>query len=207
MNGKLIVIEGQDATGKDTQADLLAKYFRKQGKTVAHYAESGTASRDPFVAQIAKLNYGSSQNINHRTRSLLYLVNRYEQWRKIAEPALENNDIVIITRYWISTLIYEGYASGVDKELIEKLHKLVMPKRYFKPDHIVIMTLSDAERAKRLTAQGDRKTEVFKSKPSVFQQKLNSAYHKVAADYNIPKLNARGTPEEVFSKLTQLFEI
>ena len=29
-----IVIEGQDATGKSTQVDLLAAYFRKQGKEV-----------------------------------------------------------------------------------------------------------------------------------------------------------------------------
>ena len=28
-----IVIEGQDATGKDTQAKLLKEYYEKQGKT------------------------------------------------------------------------------------------------------------------------------------------------------------------------------
>ena len=41
-----IVIEGQDGTGKDTQAKLVADYFKKQGKEVVFYAESGTASND-----------------------------------------------------------------------------------------------------------------------------------------------------------------
>ena len=84
-----IVIEGQDGTGKDTQAKLLKEYFESQGKEVVTYAESGTASEDPFVSEIAKLNYGSKQDIDHRTRVLLYLINRYEQWRKLAEPTLK----------------------------------------------------------------------------------------------------------------------
>ena len=201
-----IVIEGQDATGKDTQAKLLAEYFESQGKKVVHYAESGTASEDPFIAEIAKLNYGSSQDIDHRTRVLLYLVNRYEQWRKLAEPALKNGDIVITTRSWFSTLIYEGYAGGVSKSLIRKIHKTVMPEVYFHPDRQVILVLSDKDREKRLKTQG-RNQEVWKSQPDSFQAKVNSAYLKVADEYNVPTLNAAGTIEEVFEKLKKLFEI
>lgn len=201
-----IVIEGQDATGKDTQAKLLVDYFKSQGKNVVHYAESGTASEDPFIAEIAKLNYGSNQDIDHRTRVLLYLVNRYEQWRKLAEPALKNGDIVITTRSWFSTLIYEGYAGGVSKSLIKKIHKTVMPEVYFHPDKQVILTLSDEARAKRLKEQG-RSTEVWKSKPGSFQAKINSAYLKVAEEYNVKTLDASGTIEEVFEKLKTLFEI
>ncbi|MBR1875312.1 dTMP kinase [Candidatus Saccharibacteria bacterium] len=201
-----IVIEGQDATGKDTQAKLLAEYFESQGKKVVHYAESGTASEDPFIAEIAKLNYGSSQDIDHRTRVLLYLVNRYEQWRKLAEPALKNGDIVITTRSWFSTLIYEGYAGGVSKSLIRKIHKTVMPEVYFHPDKQVILVLSDKDREKRLKTQG-RNQEVWKSQPDSFQAKVNSAYLKVADEYNVPTLNAAGTIEEVFEKLKKLFEI
>jgi dTMP kinase len=205
--GKFIVIEGQDATGKDTQARLLAEYLRRQGKTVVHYAESGTASADSFVAKIAKLNYGSLQDIDNRTRVLLYLVNRYEQWRKLAEPALVNNDIVITTRSWFSTLIYEGYASGVDIELIVKMHKLILPELYFHPDKIVIMTLSDKDRRKRLVAQDKRKVEVFKAMGTDFHDKVNNAYLKVAKDFAVPTLNATGTPEKVHQKLKKLFGV
>ena len=137
-----IVIEGQDGTGKDTQASLLKEYFEAQGKKVVTYAESGTASKDEFIAEIARLNYGSKQDIDHRTRVLLYLVNRYEQWRKLAEPALKNGDIVIVTRNWFSTLVYEGYGGGVSRSLITRLHKLVMPEPYFHPDKIILLTIT-----------------------------------------------------------------
>ncbi|MBR3176200.1 dTMP kinase [Candidatus Saccharibacteria bacterium] len=200
-----IVIEGQDGTGKDTQANLLKEYFEKQGKKVVAYSESGTASQNEFISTIAKLNYGSNQNIDHRTRTMLYLVNRYEQWRTLAEPALKNGDIVITTRNWFSTLIYEGYGGGVSKSLIIKLHKLIMPEPYFHPDKIFMFTLSEEEQQKRLGTQIDKKwnrrEEVWKSKGNDFQQKLNHAYLKIAKDYNIPTIDASGTIEEVFERV------
>ena len=197
-----IAIEGQDGTGKDTQAKKLAEYYRAQGKKVAFYAESGTASEDEFVAEIARLNYGSKQDIDNRTRVLLYLVNRYEQWRKLAEPVLKEGGVVITTRYWFSTLIYEGYCGGMSRSLITRVHKEVMPPRYFKPDKIILLTIPEKEQAKRLNTQTDkkwdRKQEVWKSKGGEFQKKINAAYLKVAKDYNIETIDASGTIDEVF---------
>lgn len=200
-----IVIEGQDGTGKDTQAQKLVEYYKAQGKNVVAYAESGTASEDPFISEIAKLNYGSKQDIDHRTRVMLYLINRYEQWRKLAEPALKNGDIVITTRNWFSTLIYEGYGGGVSRSLIAKLHKTVMPEKYFHPDRIFILTLSEREQAERLGTQTDekwdRKNEVWKSQGNEFQQKINPAYLKVAKEFDVPTISAAGTIEEVFARI------
>ncbi len=198
-----IVIEGQDGTGKDTQAALLKEYYESQGKKVITYAESGTASKDEFIAEIARLNYGSKQDIDHRTRVMLYLVNRYEQWRKLAEPALKNNDIVITTRNWFSTLVYEGYGGGVSRSLIIKLHKLIMPEPYFHPDKIFLLTINEKEQQKRLGTQTDkkwdRKKEVWKSKGESFQQKINKAYLKIAKEYDVTTIDASGTIEEIFN--------
>lgn len=206
-----IVIEGQDGTGKDTQAKLIAEYFKKQGKEVMFYAESGTGSDDEFVSEIAKLNYGSNQDIDHRTRVLLYLINRYEQWRKLAEPTLKRDGVVVTARNWFSTLIYEGYGAGVSRSVIVKAHKAIMPSRYFTPDKIAILTLDRKEQEKRLGIQTDkkwdRKAEVWKSKGNAFQQKINPAYLKVAKEYNIPTIDASGTIEEVFAKIKQAFGI
>ena len=206
-----IVIEGQDGTGKDTQAKKLKDYFESQAKKVVAYAESGTASDDEFVSEIARLNYGSKQNISNKTRVMLYLVNRYEQWRKLAEPALKNNEIVITTRCWFSTLIYEGYGAGVSRSFIAKLHKTVMPDYYFKPDRIILLTLDEKEQAKRLMTQTDQKwnrqEEFWKSQGGEFQRKINSAYLKVAKEYNIPTLDASGTIDEVFAKIKSSLDI
>ena len=201
-----IVIEGQDATGKDTQAVLLAEYFRSQGKNVVTYSESGNGSTDEFIQLVAKANLNKDFDTDIRTHALLYLVNRYEQWRKLAEPALKNNDVVIVTRNWFSTLIYMGYVGGMSKSTIVRLHKLIMPEKYFNPDKIVVFTISDEAQAKRLGAQG-RSGEIWKSKGESFQQKLNNAYRKVIKEYNLPTLSAEGTIDEVQADLRKLFEI
>ncbi|MBR1939316.1 hypothetical protein IJ847_01120, partial [Candidatus Saccharibacteria bacterium] len=66
----LIVIEGQDATGKDTQAAKLVEYFKSQGKNVVQYAESASNSNDPFLRSIADtMLYTTKQSpIDPRTR-------------------------------------------------------------------------------------------------------------------------------------------
>ena len=203
-----IVIEGQDGTGKDTQAKMLKEYFESQGKKVVTYSESGTASEDEFVSGIARLNFGSKQDIGYKTRVLLFLVNRYEQWRKLAEPALKNGDIVITTRNWLSTLIYEGYGAGVSRSFIVKLHKIVMPEYYFKPDKIILLTIDEQNQLKRLNSQKDekwdRKQEFWKSIGGEFQKKINKAYLKIAKEKNIQTIDASGTVEEVFERIKKV---
>ena len=203
-----IVIEGQDAAGKDTQAAKFVEYFKAQGKEVVTYSESGTTSDDPFIKGIAQLNYGKDFGIEERTHALLYLVNRYEQWMKLAEPVLKRGGVVIITRNWFSTLIYEGYVLGVSRSLITKLHKEVMPSPYFNPDKIVILTISEEEQMKRLEAQGKiRQGEIWKSKGNTFQHKLNEAYLKVAKKFEIPTYDASANVDEVFEGLKKLWQV
>ena len=203
----LIVIEGQDAAGKDTQAKLLEAYLKEKGEIVVSYDESGTSSLDPFVSKISNLNYKNDYSLDKKTHVLLYLVNRYEQWKRLAEPTLKENGVVILTRNWLSTLIYEGYGTGVSRSLIKRLHHEIMPEKYFSPDKIVILTLPEAERKKRLIFQGKRSEEFFKSKKAEFQKTLNSAYLKVAKEFNVPTLDASGSREEVLEKLKTLFKI
>ena len=203
----LFFIEGQDATGKDTQAALLKQFYEAKGRTVVHYSESGTNSADPFVSQIAQLNYQHDYGIDKKTRVLLYLVNRYEQFKRFAEPALHQGSIVIVTRSWLSTLVYEGYGTGVSKSFIARLHHELMPEKYFTPDRCVLLILSDKERKLRLISQGKRSEEFFKSKDAEFQARLNHAYLEVAKQYGYPTLDASGTPAQVFARLKDLFKI
>lgn len=200
-----IVIEGQDATGKNSQAELLADYLRNQGKKVVIYSDSGTGSDDKFVQEISRLNYQSDQGALKMSHVLMYLINRYEQWHKLAEPTLKAGGVVIATRNWFSTLIYEGYGIGVSHETIKRLHQEVMPERYFHPDKIVFLTLPENVQLERMKKQ--ERNEIWKAKGVSFQRKLNHGYAEVAKMYKIPVLDASGTIEEVFEKIKQLFKI
>ena len=43
-----------------------------------------------------------------------------------------------------------------------------------------------------------QRLETFEKKPDEFQQKVNSAYPKIAKDFNLTMIDASGTIEEVF---------
>lgn len=197
-----IVIEGQDGTGKSTQARLLKEYFEKQGKKVVVMDEpDGDLPQAHDIHDLIVVR-GKDYGMEPMTNVLLFTAARYELWRKIAEPALKDGGVVISARNWWSTLAYQGYGEGVSKNKIIKLTHESLPEKYVKPDKGFVLTVSDEIRLKRQDARGKKK-ETFESKPDEFQQRVNHAYPKIAKEFNLTMIDASGTIEEVFELIKQ----
>ncbi|MBQ3263595.1 dTMP kinase [Candidatus Saccharibacteria bacterium] len=191
-----IVIEGQDGTGKSTQARKLAEYYEKQGKEVVVMDEPD--GNLPQAHDIHDILLTKGYDLEPLTNVLLFTASRSELWRKIAEPTLRRGGIVISARNFYSTLAYQGYGEGVSRSKIIKITKEALPDRYCHPDKSFILTVSDKTRLER---QGDRgkAAETFEARLGDFQQKVNAAYPKIAKDFNIPIIDASGTIDEVFN--------
>lgn len=199
-----IVIEGQDGTGKSTQARLLAEYFTEQGKEVVVLEEPDGDL--PQAHDLHDLILTKGYQLEPLTNVLLFTAARVELWKKIAEPALRRDGIVISARNFWSTLAYQGYGEGVSRSKIIRLTKDTLPDKYCHPDYGFILTVSDAVRLARQDSRG-KATETFEAKADVFQQKVNSAYLKIAKEYNIPTIDASGTIEEVFALVKSAIQI
>ena len=195
-----IVIEGQDGTGKTTQIELLKAHFEGQGKTVVIMNEPDGDLPQSHALRDIILERGF--DLEPLTNILLFTAARVELWRKIAEPALRNNAVVISSRNWWSTLAYQGYGEGVSKNKIIRLTKTLLPERYVNPDKAVILATTDAVREER-QAKRKKPLETFERKPSDFQEKVNNAYLKIAHDFDIPLIDASGSIEEVFDAIKQ----
>ncbi|MBQ3293424.1 dTMP kinase [Candidatus Saccharibacteria bacterium] len=192
-----IVIEGQDGTGKSTQARLLKEYYEKQGKEVVVMDEpDGDLPQAHDIHDLIVVR-GKDYNMEPMTNVLLFTAARYELWKKLAEPVLKNGGVVISARNWWSTLVYQGYGEGVSKSKIIKLTKESLPEKYVKPDKGFILTVSDKIREERQGTRGKAK-ETFESKPDDFQQRVNNAYPKIAKEFGLKIIDASGTIEEVF---------
>lgn len=195
-----IVIEGQDGTGKSTQARLLKEYYENQGKKVVVMDEPDGDLPQAHDIHDLILVRGKDYKMEPMTNVLLFTAARSELWRKIAEPVLKEGGVVISARNYWSTLAYQGYGEGVSRNKIIKITHEALPERYCSPDRGFILTVSDKT---RLARQGERgkATETFEAKPDDFQQKVNSAYPKIAKDFDIPIIYASGTIEEVFESI------
>ena len=193
-----IVIEGQDGTGKSTQAELLKKHYEAKSKKVVMLEEPDGDL--PQAHDLHDMILTRGYNLEPLTNVLLFTAARVELWKKIAEPVLKQGGIVISARNYWSTLAYQGYGEGVSRSKIIRITKDLLPDKYVHPDHGFILTVPDAVRLARQAGRG-KATETFEAKPSEFQQKVNAAYPKIAKEFNLELIDASGTIEEIFQAI------
>lgn len=199
-----IVIEGQDGTGKSTQAELLKKHFETEGKEVVILEEPDGDL--PQAHDLHDMILTRGYDLEPLTNVLLFTSARVELWRKIAEPVLKRGGIVISARNYWSTLAYQGYGEGVSRSKIIRITKDALPERYIHPDHGFILTVSDQVRLERQKGRG-KATETFEKKPSEFQQKVNAAYPKIAKEFNLTVIDAAPSIDEIFAKIKSCLNI
>lgn len=201
-----IVIEGQDATGKSTQVEMLAEYLHKQGKEVVTMHEpDGELESAHELRRIIK---DKTYNLEPMTHVLLFTAARQELWRKLAEPVLKRGGFVVSARNWWSTLAYQGYGQGISRSRIIRITKEAMPERYVKPDKSAILTLDEKTRLARQSARDDNSSkDTFESKPSDFQHKVDAAYLHIAKDLDIQTVDASPSAEELQTTLRKMFGV
>ena len=119
--GKLIVFEGLDASGKSTQARLLARRLGESGYDVV-------ATREPGGTPIAESVRGLLLEKRHGamlplSELLLFIVSRAQNTHEVVLPALRAGRTVVASRYRLSSLAYQGYGRGLDLDLIRRLNE------------------------------------------------------------------------------------
>lgn len=107
-NGRFFVIEGTDASGKSTQADLLVKRLTDTGYDVAlfdfpRYQDESSY----FVREYLAGNYGSSDQVGPYTATVFYALDRFAAAQQMRE-AIEQGKIVISNRFTGSNMAHQG---------------------------------------------------------------------------------------------------
>jgi len=108
QNGKLIVIDGLDGSGKATQTKILVNRLKTEG----HEAETLDFPQytqnffGGMVRQYLDGKFGPATKVDPRLASLLYAADRWESSEKIKQW-LAADKIVILDRYYTSNLIHQ----------------------------------------------------------------------------------------------------
>ena len=126
--GKLIVIEGTDCSGKETQTNLLMKRLYEEGYSVEKLSfpmydtptgkiiGSTLLGKPQMCRDLLKEEHGffpeGGGNIDPIAAIYLYAADRRYNLPKIRE-ALDNNDILILDRYVPSNMAHRG---GLEKD-------------------------------------------------------------------------------------------
>lgn len=109
MNGKLIVIEGLDGSGKATQAQKLFEKLKEQGKQVIKVSFPDYSSNSSaLVKMYLNGEFGSDPNqVNPYAASSFYAIDRFASYTKNWKKFYLDGGTVIADRYTTSNAIHQ----------------------------------------------------------------------------------------------------
>ncbi len=131
--GALLVIEGIDGAGKTTQALRLGERLREEGFVCLNLREP---TNGPFGQRIRELAKAGREQVTPEEELELFVQDRRQNVAENLAPALAAGKIVILDRYYFSTMAYQG-ARGCDPEAIRREHESFAPC----PDVLFYLTL------------------------------------------------------------------
>ena len=153
-----ISFEGGEGVGKSTQIRLLADRLARAGYEVCCLREPGGTGVGEQIRAILLDNANTS--MAPITELLLYEAARAQLVAEVIKPALAAGKVVLIDRFTDSTLAYQAFARGLDRNLVNTANIIgssaLVPTRTILLDKDVDEGLEKAtqEGADRLEAEG-----------------------------------------------------
>lgn len=162
-----IVLEGPDSCGKTTQAKMLVDRLNREGRPAIFTKEPG--SLDPICQDIRHLLLKPSQ-LDDDAAFLLFWADRIQHQRRIVEPALDANTIVVSDRSYISGVIYHGLMSSST----HLIRELIFFAQRAQPDICFVGNASYETAANLMSVRARDRIE---SKPEHFHRQLHDSFN------------------------------
>jgi len=202
--GILIDFEGIDASGKSTQARLLAGKLKEEGKSVVLTKEpfmelpalatilAGAQAITGFKDDDALLTM-QKHALAPQTDVFLFAADRAEHVNKVISPSIAEGKIVITDRYYPSSIVYQSIFGGLPEEWIRQVNSFAPV-----PEAIVLIDI-DAGKAMERVAGEKRRLARFDVLEK--QEKIRGAYLRLAEKEKWVVVGGESSVEEVHEKI------
>ncbi len=190
MIGVLVNLEGIDGCGKSTQSKLLLEKLEGKGEKVIILKEP---TKRPHGQKLWDVLHGKRKAFNEEILELFVLDRKQHVEEKI-QPALDDGTVVLMDRYYYSSMAYQ-VAGGIDVEEIREKH-VFAPR----PDVVLIFDLPVSVALERVKGHSD--ADEFEKEEHL--EKVRIAYLDLENDPLVRIVDATGTPEEIFGNVWKL---
>jgi len=162
----LIVFEGLDQSGKQTQAEMLRDRLKQDGHKarLVSFPDYGTSIGE----EIARALQGERE-YDADVMQLLYIANRYER-RSDLERWIAGGLILVCDRYLASSIAY-GEAQGLDPSWLAEIQKF-LPR----PSMTIMLDISPETAVQRKAVDRDRY-----ERDLAMQERVRESYRRQAA--------------------------
>ncbi len=182
MAGMLIVIEGVDQSGKETQAQRLRERLREAGHKVRllSFPDYGTSIGEEIARALqGEREYGPD------VMQLLFVANRHERREAIREW-VDGGLILVCDRYRASSIAY-GEALGLDAGWLEDIQRY-LPRA----ELTIFIDIEPATAAKRKSQGRDRY-----ERDLALLERVRSSYQRQAMSPDWVRVDGERTIEEI----------
>lgn len=193
-NGRMIVLEGCEFTGKSTQAAKLARWAEGQGHKVVQTREPGGSQLAEDLRAMVK-----SRPMDAQLQLMLFMAARWDHLTTVVYPALRSGSWVICDRFTDSTAVYQGAIGRAGIHTVLKMNALMFGD--FKPDLTVVL---DAPVPVLMARKADRDgNDHFDNLPVEQHMQMRQLYQALAARdpsrYTV--VDAAADPEQVHRRV------
>jgi dTMP kinase len=145
--GILLVFEGIDGSGKTTQAKMLLEFLLGSGYDAVYFREPSLGKWGRKIKEKA----AREDSLKPQEEFELFQKDREENVEKNLAPALRSRKVVVLDRYYFSTIAYQG-AKGIDPRMIKEANeKFAAP-----PDLVFIFDVQAGQGLERIESREDK---------------------------------------------------
>ena len=174
-----ITFEGIEGSGKSYQSKKLYSKIKQLKLPVILTREPGGTKGAEIIRDIILKDYfhpDSKEQFDRYTDTLLYLAARNEHIINKLKPAISKKKIIICDRFIDSTLSYQVYGKGVNKNLVDSVHRFILGK--IKPDLTFILKSNISKALQRLNKR--KKKNRYDKFSRNFYQRVQKAFIKIS---------------------------
>lgn len=175
--GAFITFEGAEGSGKSTAMRRVGSRLEAAGLEVVYTREPGGCDLGRELRAI--LLDARNTTITPRAELFLYLADRAQHVAECVVPALERGAIVLSDRFADSTVVYQGYARGLDIETLHTLNGLAV--NGFWPDLTLVFDVDAAVGLARANARNEAEGKSvsegrFEAESLAFHEKVRQGF-------------------------------
>ena len=176
--GVLITFEGGEGAGKTTHITFLASCLRAMGREVLCLREPGGTSIGEAVRSLV-LDPENS-NMSDQTELLLYEAARAQIVREVLIPALARGAVVLLDRFYDSTIAYQVYGRCLPEEFVRQANWFACQGIH--PCRTILLTTdaSAEEGLRRATHHGN--ADRLELEGADFHTRVNQGFFRIAAE-------------------------
>jgi dTMP kinase len=190
-----ITFEGQDWSGKSTQAALLVEHLRAEGREVVATREPGGTP----VGEAIRTLVLDGPEMSAWAEASLFAAARAEHVAAVIRPALERGAAVVCDRYVDSSVVYQGIARGLGAERVLELNLAVTGGLL--PDTTFVLNVDHETARARHSAGLDR----IEREDAAFRATVADGYRQLPELFpkRVVALDGTLTPEEIAARVRE----